>query len=123
MAATNTDGWMVSHRGRTVAEHYFQGMGPGSRHLLMSVSKSFVGVVAGSLFASGQLDPDEGLAAYVPELGDGGYAGATVRHLLDMRSGIHFSEDYLDPNSEVRILEQAIGWAPATPSNGAEHDV
>ena len=112
MAATNTDGWIVTHNGRMVAEHYFRGMAPGTRHLLMSVSKSLVGVLAGSLIESGQLDPHEHLAAYVPELGEGGYAGATARHLLDMRSGIHFSEDYLDPNSEVRILEQAIGWAP-----------
>ncbi len=29
-----------------------------------------------------------------------------------MRSGIHLSEDYLDPQAEVRVLEQAIGWAP-----------
>ncbi len=29
-----------------------------------------------------------------------------------MRSGIEFSEDYLDPNAEVRVLEQAMGWAP-----------
>jgi CubicO group peptidase (beta-lactamase class C family) len=41
-----------------------------------------------------------------------GYRGARVRHLFDMRSGIAFSEDYLDPDSEVRLLEQAVGWAP-----------
>jgi CubicO group peptidase (beta-lactamase class C family) len=35
-----------------------------------------------------------------------------VRHLLDMRSGIAFSENYLDPDAEVRVLEQAMGWAP-----------
>jgi CubicO group peptidase (beta-lactamase class C family) len=29
-----------------------------------------------------------------------------------MRSGIRFSEDYLDPTAEVRVLEQAFGWAP-----------
>ena len=29
-----------------------------------------------------------------------------------MRSGIHFSEDYLNPLAEVRVLEQAFGWAP-----------
>ena len=29
-----------------------------------------------------------------------------------MRSGIAFSEDYLDLDAEVRLLEQAIGWAP-----------
>jgi CubicO group peptidase (beta-lactamase class C family) len=29
-----------------------------------------------------------------------------------VRSGIAFSEHYLDPEAEVRLLEQAIGWAP-----------
>jgi CubicO group peptidase (beta-lactamase class C family) len=50
----------------------------------------------------------------VPVLAASGYAGATVRQLLDMRSGIAFSEDYLNPMAEVRLLEQAIGWAPRT---------
>ena len=50
----------------------------------------------------------------MPALANSGYAGATVRHLLDMRSGIAFSEDYLDPMAEVRLIEQAIGWAPRT---------
>jgi len=50
----------------------------------------------------------------VPVLANSGYAGATVRQLLDMRSGIAFSEDYLNPMAEVRLLEQAIGWAPRT---------
>jgi CubicO group peptidase (beta-lactamase class C family) len=55
---------------------------------------------------------EDQVTAYVPELSQSGYRGATVRHLLDMRSGIEFSEDYLDPDSEVRQLEQAVGWAP-----------
>lgn len=112
MSATNTDGWMVSRHGRVMAEEYHSGMDFGTRHLLMSVSKSLVGVVAGALEAEGALDLDRPLTAYVPALGASGYAGAVVRHLLDMRSGIHFSEDYLDPQAEVRVLEQAIGWAP-----------
>ena len=66
------------------------------------------------MVSNGALDVDAELTAYVPALADSGYAGATVRHLLDMRSGISFSEDYLDPMAEVRLLEQAIGWAPRT---------
>jgi CubicO group peptidase (beta-lactamase class C family) len=112
MAATNTDGWVVSQNGKVIAEEYPRGMAPETKHLLMSVSKSLVGIVTGSLIASGELDPGRPLSTYVPDLGGGGYAGATVRHLLDMRSGIQFSEDYLDPAAEVRLLEQAIGWAP-----------
>jgi CubicO group peptidase (beta-lactamase class C family) len=35
-----------------------------------------------------------------------------VRHLLDMRSGIAFSENYDDPAAEIQALDQAMGWAP-----------
>ena len=112
MAATDTDGWIVTRHGQVLAEHYPRGMAPDTRHILMSVSKSLVGVVAGALMASDELEPAELLTAYVPELEESGYAGAKVRHLLDMRSGIRFSEDYLDPDAEVRVLEEAIGWAP-----------
>lgn len=112
MASTDTDGWMLLRDGRVLAERYFGTMGPGTPHLLMSVSKSLVGAVAGALCDSGVLDPQALLTSYIPQLADTGYAGATVRQLLDMRSGIAFSEDYLDPRAEVRKLEEAIGWAP-----------
>ncbi|GAB3865340.1 serine hydrolase [Nocardioides maradonensis] len=112
MAQTDTDGWIVTRNGHVVAEDYVAGMTPDTRHLLMSVSKSLVGTVAGALVDTGLLDPAAPLTTYVPQLAASGYAGATVRHLLDMRSGIRFSEVYLDPNAEVRLLEQAIGWAP-----------
>jgi len=114
MAATDTDGWIVTQHGRVLAEQYPRDMTADTRHLLMSVSKSLTGIVTGVLAASGSLDPARPLTDYVPALEDCGYAGATIRNLLDMRSGIRFSEDYLDPNAEVRVLEQAIGWAPRT---------
>jgi CubicO group peptidase (beta-lactamase class C family) len=114
MAATDTDGWIVARHGRVLAEHYPQRMPPQTMHILMSVSKSLVGTVAGALIAAGELDPLREISAYIPAIAQSGYAGATVRHLLDMRSGIRFSEEYLDPQAEVRLLEQAIGWAPRT---------
>jgi CubicO group peptidase (beta-lactamase class C family) len=112
IAETNTDGWMVIHGGRIVTEEYAGEMAPATLHLLMSVSKSIVGILVGALVSEGVFDVDKYLTTYVPELEHCGYRGATVRQLLDMRSGIAFSEDYLDPDSEVRVLEQAIGWAP-----------
>ena len=112
MKATETDGWMVVHEGELVAEQYAGAMEPDTLHLLMSVSKSVVGILVGALAGQGVLNVDEQVTAYVPELERSGYRGATVRHLLDMRSGIEFSEDYLDPDSGVRQLEQAVGWAP-----------
>jgi CubicO group peptidase (beta-lactamase class C family) len=114
MAATATDGWIVTQHGRVLEEHYYGGMVEDTSHLLMSVSKSLIATVAGALVDDGVLSVDAELTTYVPALADSGYAGATVRHVLDMRSGIAFSEDYLDPTAEVRLLEQAIGWAPRT---------
>lgn len=112
--ATVTDGWIVVHDGLVLAEEYPNGMPLQTPHLLMSVSKSLVGIVVGALVAEGVLDVEAPASTYVPVLAESGYAGATVRHLLDMRSGIAFSEDYLDPDAEVRVLEEAIGWAPRT---------
>jgi len=114
MAATATDGWIVTHRGRVLADQYYGGMQPHTAHLLMSVSKTLIAAVAGALAGSGALNVDALASDYVPALANSGYYGATVRHLLDMRSGIAFSEDYLDPAAEVRVLEQAIGWSPRT---------
>jgi CubicO group peptidase (beta-lactamase class C family) len=114
MAATATDGWAVAHRGALVAEEYLDGMSAQTRHLLFSVSKSLVAAVVGALHEAGAIDPDAPVTAYVPALANCGYAGATVRHLLDMRSGIAFSENPLDPTAEIHLLDQAMGWAPRT---------
>ena len=113
LATTYTDGFLLLHDGTVVSEEYPAGMAPDALHALLSVTKSMVGCVAAVLVDRGLLDPAAPLTTYVPELATGGYAGATVRHLLDMRSGIIFSEDYLDPEAEIRRLEQCIGWSPA----------
>ena len=46
---TFTDGLLVLHDGAVITERYFHGMAPSTRHLVMSVSKSIVGCVAGVL--------------------------------------------------------------------------
>ena len=112
MAATATDGWAIAHRGSMAAEEYLHGMGPHTRHLLFSVSKSLVGAVAGALHEAGAIALDSPVTAFVPALANSGYAGATVRHLLDMRSGIAFAENYDDPAAQIHLLDQAMGWAP-----------
>lgn len=109
---TSTDGILVFHRGELVFERYYGTMHPRRRHLVMSVTKSVVSCVAASLAADGLLDPEAPVESYVPEMASCGYAGARVRTLLDMRSGIRFHETYLDPSSEVRVMERSMGWAP-----------
>ncbi|MEZ0365063.1 serine hydrolase domain-containing protein [Mycobacterium sp. pUA109] len=112
MDSTATDGWAVAHRGSMIAEEYVDGLGAQTRHLLFSVSKSLVGAVVGALNGAGAIELDAPVTAFVPDLATCGYHGATVRHLLDMRSGIAFSDDYGDPAAEIHLLDQAVGWEP-----------
>lgn len=118
IATTATDGWAVAYRGSIVAEEYFDGLGAQTRHLLFSVSKSLVATVVGALHGAGAIEPEAPVTAYVPALENCGYAGATVRHLLDMRSGIAFSDNYLHPTAEIHLLDESIGWAPKSGSDG-----
>jgi CubicO group peptidase (beta-lactamase class C family) len=78
----------------------------------MSVSKSVVGCVAAVLIDRGRLDAERQITDYVPELAASGYAGATVRHVLDMRSGVRFLEEYSNPQADIRRLDEWIGWEP-----------
>jgi CubicO group peptidase (beta-lactamase class C family) len=110
LETTYTDGFLVVKDGAVVSELYPSGMAADALHAVLSVTKSLVGTVAGILVGQRLLDVDALLTTYVPELAASGYAGATVRHVLDMRSGVTFSEDYLDPDAEIRRLEQCIGW-------------
>jgi len=111
-AGTFTDALMVLHDGAVVEERYVEGMTETTRHLLMSVSKSIVGCVAGVLVGQGRLDPRAAVTDYVPEVAASGYRGATVRDVLDMRTGVAFSETYTALDSEVRVMERSVGWSP-----------
>jgi CubicO group peptidase (beta-lactamase class C family) len=51
-----------------VLEGYANGMQQDTPHLLMSVTKSVVGCVVGILVERGQLDPEELITTYVPDL-------------------------------------------------------
>ncbi len=112
LAETYTDGFLVMQDGQIVAEEYFNGMTPASRHLLMSVSKSVTATVAGILVGRGVLDVAAPLTRVLPELGGTSFDEATVQHLLDMRTGTRFNEDYDDPDADVRVYEQVYQWRP-----------
>ncbi len=111
---TYTDAVVVVHGGRVVLERYARETASDTPHLLMSISKSVVGCVAGNLVERGLLAPAHLVTDHVPELEKSGYRGASLRDVLDMRSGVEFNEDYTDLDAEVRVMEQAMGWRPAS---------
>ncbi|MGH3153056.1 MAG: serine hydrolase, partial [Streptosporangiaceae bacterium] len=112
LADTYTDAYVVLQDGELVTEWYGPLGGPDLTHALMSVSKSVLGCVAAVLIDRGLLDAERPVTDYVPELAASGYAGATVRHMLDMRSGVRFLEEYANPQADIRQLDEWIGWQP-----------
>jgi CubicO group peptidase (beta-lactamase class C family) len=115
--ATFTDGFVALHEGRIVTERYAEGMSSETLHLTMSVSKSLTSALVGVLMGQGRLDPTGLVTSFVPELEGTSFDGCTVQHLLDMRAGTRWSEDYENySESDAWVMEEVIGWRPRTRS-------
>jgi len=101
LAANFTDGILVMHHGKVVYENYAGCLDPTKRHGAMSMTKSFVGLLGEMLVASGQLDEHQLVSEYIPELAASAFGDATVRQVMDMTTGLQYSENYADPDAEV----------------------
>lgn len=114
---TFTDGFLVLKDGAIAYERYFNGMTERTLHLSQSMAKSVTGMVAGILVGRGLLDPAAPVTAYLPELEQTGWRGATLQQVLDMTTGVKFSEEYTDRYSEMGQVDVASGWKPVPPGS------
>lgn len=112
LAATHADAVLVLHKGKIIDERYLNGMKPETAHLMMSASKSMVGLMAATLVAEGRLNENARVGYLLPELADSAWADATVRQVMDMTDGVRFTEAYNDPKSDIFSYIGAMGWAP-----------
>ncbi len=111
-------GLIAIHKGKVVHESYRNGLSRELRHILMSTSKSFMGMMAQIAKQKGCFDENDLASKYVPELqGKEAWSDVTVRHVWDMRDGTEFNEDYEDETADVRVQDRATGWRP-----GGEND-
>lgn len=113
-----TDGMIILHKGQVVYERYFGALAADRVHAVMSLTKSFTGTLAAMLVAEGVLDEHKLVTAYVPELARSAFGDATVRQVMDMTTGLRFSEDYADPKAEIWVFS-AAGNPLAAPQNDA----
>jgi CubicO group peptidase (beta-lactamase class C family) len=115
LAATYTDAILVMKNGLVVYERHFGATTPSTQHILFSVTKSFVGTIAEMLIEEGRIKPDAKAAEYVAELAGSGLGDATIREILDMRTGLAFSEDYVPGQTgltDVQRMSISTGWVP-----------
>lgn len=109
---TYTDGFLVMRNGTIVYERYFNGMTARTLHLSQSMAKSVTGAVAGILVGRAILDVASPVTRYLPELENTAWCGATLQQVLDMTTGVQFSEEYTNPYSEIGQCDVASGWKP-----------
>lgn len=110
--ATYADATLILHDGKVVYEAY-PGMPAEQPHIMWSMTKSVLGLLATQLIHEGKLDADELVSDYVPELADSGWKGATVQQVLNMTADINYSEVYADARSDVVNYAMAAGMMPA----------
>lgn len=108
MADQRVAGVLVLQDGRIRLERYGLGIGPDTRWVSFSMTKSLTSTLVGTALKSGAIGSlEDPVTRYLPGLAGGGYDGVTVRQLLTMTSGVAWNEDYADPNSDVaRFLQE-----------------
>ncbi|MCY1398250.1 6-aminohexanoate-dimer hydrolase [compost metagenome] len=90
---SDTDGFLVLHKGRVVYERYSEHFSAGQPHIWASMTKSVTGLLAAQLVAEGRLDPHARLSRYVPELAGTPFGDASVQRNLDMEVAVSYPGD------------------------------
>ena len=110
--STYTDAFVVLQDGVVITEQYFENMSQQTPHLLNSVSKSFVGMLAGIAVDDGALAADHLVSTYVPQLADSAFQYTTLQTALDMTAAVEYSEDYDQRTDDFWHEAAVVGWRP-----------
>lgn len=79
-------------------ERYFKGYDKQSIVPSFSMAKSVTSILIGCAIDEGLIKSvDEPITKYIPELTKNGFDKVTIKHLLQMTSGIKFNESYFNP--------------------------
>jgi CubicO group peptidase (beta-lactamase class C family) len=112
MAANYTDGMLILHRGQVVYERYAGCLAEDGLHAAMSMTKSLAGLLAEIPVAEGTLDDAARVVDVIPEMAGSAFADTTVREVMDMTTGVRFSEDYADPQADIWLYSAAASPRP-----------
>ncbi|MBN3036227.1 MAG: serine hydrolase [Bacteroidales bacterium] len=98
----STVAFLVVQRDTLIYERYFTGYDQRSVIPSFSISKVFVSALTGIALNEGYIgDVHQPVTDYLTWLDSSQFGNVTLEHLLNMRSGIQFSESYISPFSEM----------------------
>ena len=104
MERSGTSAFIVLQHGTIIAERYYNGYQRASIVTSFSVAKSVVSALLGIALGEGAISNiDEPITRYLPELlkNDPRFSRISLRHLLEMRSGILFDDTEGSPWSDA----------------------
>lgn len=81
-------------------------------HMLFSITKSIVGLVARMLVDQRIIKTDATAQFYLPALAGTAFGDASLADLLAMRDGVAFDETYADPDADIHSYSRAY-WGDA----------
>ncbi|SDI72195.1 MULTISPECIES: serine hydrolase domain-containing protein [Bradyrhizobium] len=106
----NVAGLLVIKNEQIVLERYSLGLEENLRWSSMSMIKSLTSTLVGAALQQGAISSlDDAVSRYIPALRGCAYDAVTVRSLLTMSSGVRWSEDYTDRNSDVNRYSKSLG--------------
>jgi CubicO group peptidase (beta-lactamase class C family) len=109
---TYTDGIVVLHRGRVVYERYFGELQAHIPHSCFSITKSYAATLCATLVHEGVLDADKTIPHYLPEMRGCGFDDAPLRLVMDMQTGLDYTEVYADRTSSIWEYARSAGLRP-----------
>jgi CubicO group peptidase (beta-lactamase class C family) len=92
-----TEAFLVIHQDSLLFEHYWNNTTPTTTLNSFSMAKSFTAMAVGVAVNKGLIDIEAPVQDYLPQFNQGLDTLLTVKHLLQMRSGIDFGESYSNP--------------------------
>lgn len=105
MRRNHTAGLLILHQGRVVLERYAKGNNENTKWMSFSLAKSISSTLVGAAIQDGLIDGLDVLVTdYLPTLKKTAYEGVTLRHILQMRSGVGWDENYSNPTSDRRNM-------------------
>ena len=109
MERARTAGLLILKDGRILHESYRLGTDETSRWYSYSVGKSVVSTLVGAAIHQGHIGSvEDPVIDYLPILRGSAYDGTTIRHLLQMSSGVFWEEAYRDGQSVFARMYDAI---------------
>ena len=107
MAAQRSAALLIVHDGKLRLERYGLDFGAAGRWTSFSVAKSFTSTLVGAAIRDGAIrSMDDKVSTYIPQMKGSAYDDVSIRQLLTMTSGVRWTENYGDPNSDVALFNK-----------------